>query len=560
MEVVILLAAAVLILCVFSDRVSGKIGVPALLIFIGVGMFFGTDGLVKIPFENYEFAGQVCETALIVIMFNGGFSMNWQSAKPVIVKAGLMSTLGVVVTAGVTCAFCALVLKFPFAESLLIGSVISSTDAASVFSVLRSKKLNLKNGLAPLLEAESGSNDPLSYMLTMISLSLLQTGETNFIVELILRQLIYGALFGAVVGVIGTVTVKKFKAQTEGFECILFLAFALLAYALPAMLNGNGYLSVYISGIILGNAREPRGRIKEGSSFTKFFVNVVGITMGEDGKKAAPPNAVVFLNGITGMCQIMVFFLLGLLASPSTFIYSIIPASAIYLCLTLLSRPLASLMFCGKSPLKDRVLISFAGLRGASSIVFAIMSVSSSAVINCDIFNIVFVVCLISITVQGALLPKVASRLDLIDNDSDVLKTFNDYKEEDSITMMRMFVPEDHHWAGKKVSEITMPTGSLAVMIKRGEDTIIPRGETVVEPNDNVILSVPPVETDRSLKLREIPIIASHPWAFHRIRDLKLPESLLIVMIKRGEECLIPTGATEITSGDVVVVTDTNDQ
>ena len=329
MEIVVLLAAAVLILCVFSDRVSGKIGVPALLIFIGVGMFFGTDGMVKIPFENYRFAGQVCEAALIVIMFNGGFSMNWQSAKPVIVKAGLMSTLGVVVTAGVTCAFCTLVLKFPFAESLLIGSVISSTDAASVFSVLRSKKLNLKNGLAPLLEAESGSNDPFSYMLTMISLSLLQTGETNFIVELILRQLIFGALFGGVIGVIGTVTAKKFKAHTEGFECILFLAFALLAYALPAMLNGNGYLSVYISGIILGNAKEPREKIKDGNSFIKFFVNVVGITLGEEGKKAAPPNAVVFLNGITGICQILVFFLLGLLAVPSTFIYSILPAGAV---------------------------------------------------------------------------------------------------------------------------------------------------------------------------------------------------------------------------------------
>lgn len=557
METVILLTAAVLIMCVFSDRLSGKIGVPALLIFIAVGIFFGVDGVVKIPFENYEIAARVCETALILIMFNGGFSMNWQSAKPVIVKAGLLSTLGVAVTAGVTCAFCALALKMPFAESLLVGSVIASTDAASVFSVLRSKKLNLKNGLAPLLEAESGSNDPFSYMLTMISLSLLQTGETDFIFGLIVKQLLFGALFGAVTGIVGAFVVKTFKPQTEGFECILFPSFALFAYALPALFDGNGYLSVYIAGIILGNAKTPTAPLENGSVVRKFIVNTAGVTLDGDGKNIAPPTAVVFLNGITGICQILVFFLLGLLATPSTFIDSLLPAAAVYLCLTLISRPLAVMILGGKSPLKDRLFISFAGLRGASSIVFAIIALVSPAAIQCDIFNIVFIVCLMSMIIQGTLLPKAAVKLGLIDNESNVLKTFNDYKDESSITMMRMFVPEDHSWAGKKISEITMPTGSLAVMIKRGEKTIVPRGDTVVKPCDNVILSVPPVETDKSLKLREISITDSHRWADRKIRDLSLPESLLIVMVKRRDECLIPTGATEILPGDTVVITNT---
>ena len=151
LTLIIILTAVVLVLCVFSDRLSGKIGVPALLIFIGVGIFFGIDGVIHIPFEDYSFASNVCETALIIIMFTGGFSVKWNTAKPVMVKAGLLSTLGVVITAGVTAAFCYFVLKFNFVESFLVGAVISSTDAASVFSVLRSKKLNLKNGLAPLL-------------------------------------------------------------------------------------------------------------------------------------------------------------------------------------------------------------------------------------------------------------------------------------------------------------------------------------------------------------------------------------------------------------------------
>ena len=562
MTAFILLVAVVLILCVFSDRLSGKIGVPALLIFIGIGIFFGCDGPVKIPFENYEFASYVCDTALIVIMFTGGFSMSWKSAKPVMIKAGLLSTLGVAVTAGVTCLFCRFVLNFGFAESLLIGSVISSTDAASVFSVLRSKKLNLKNGLAPLLEAESGSNDPFSYMLTVISLSLLSDDSSKPILLLILSQLAFGVIIGGLTGIFGALTSKRYKAQTEGFECILFLAFALFAYGLSSMLGGNGYLSVYIAGIIIGNAKSPKQDYNGKSPILKFFNNVLGITLNGKGKGIAPSEAVVFLNGVTGICQIAVFFLLGLLSTPSQFGESIMFAVPIYLCLTLLSRPVAVAIFGGKSPVADRLFISLAGLRGASSIVFAILAIVSGVQTEHNIFNIVFCICLLSMLIQGSLLPAAAKKLDLIDDESDVLKTFNDYREDDLMTMMRMFIPEKHSWEGKKLSEITLPTGSLAVMIRRGKETIIPRGDTVIEVNDSVILSVPPYKSDRidkSLKLREIPINSRHIWSNSQIRDLNLPKRLLIVMIKRGEESIIPSGATTILTGDIVVVTDTEE-
>lgn len=555
----ILFVAVVLMLCVFSDRLSGKIGVPALLIFIGIGIFFGSDGLVRIPFENYEFASYVCEAALIIIMFTGGFSMNWKSAKPVMIKAGLLSTLGVAVTAGVTCAFCYFVLKISFAESLLLGSVISSTDAASVFSVLRSKKLNLKNGLAPLLEAESGSNDPFSYMLTIISMSLLSENGTSPIALLIFEQLVFGAAFGLTVGIVCAHVSKRVKTQTAGFESIMFLAFALLAYGLPSLLGGNGYLSVYIAGVIIGNARTPERVCHMGTPLKKFFNNTLGITLSDKGKQIAPSSAVVFLNGITGICQIAVFFLLGLLSTPSKFGESILIAVPVYLCLTLLSRPVAVAVFGGRSPLPDRLFISLAGLRGASSIVFAILAVVSGTPTEHNIFNIVFCVCLLSMLVQGSLLPLAARRLNLIDDNSDVLKTFNDYREDDLMTMMRMFIPENHNWEGKRLSEITLPTGSLAVMIRRGKETIIPRGDTVIEANDSVILSVPPYKSDKSLKLREIPINSRHIWLNAQIRDLKLPKRLLIVMIKRGDESIIPSGATTILNGDIVVVTDTEE-
>lgn len=270
-------------------------------------------------------------------------------------------------------------------------------------------------------------------------------------------------------------------------------------------------------------------------------------------------EAVTFLNGVTGLCQIAVFFLLGLLCTPSTFHESILPALLIYLCLTLVSRPVAVAILGGKSPIKDRIFISVAGLRGASSIVFAIMATVDKAHTDSNVFNIVFCVCLMSMVVQGSLLPFAAKKLDLIDNNADVLKTFNDYKEESSITMMRMFVPAGHPWENMQLSEVTLPTGSLAVMIKRGDENIIPKGSTIIHAEDSVVLSVPPYESDQSFKLREIHISKKHHWAGMTIRELKLPERLLVVMIKRGDESVIPSGATEILVGDTVVVTETED-
>ena len=174
-----LLIAAILFSCILADRFSGKFGMPALILFMAVGMIFGCDGLFKIQFDNYGVAEKVCAAALVFIMFYGGFNTKWQSAKCVAVRATILSTLGVLVTAGLTGVFCYFVLHFSYVESFLIGAVLSSTDAASVFSILRGKHLNLRDGTASLLEIESGSNDPMSYLLTMIGISLLGNADTG---------------------------------------------------------------------------------------------------------------------------------------------------------------------------------------------------------------------------------------------------------------------------------------------------------------------------------------------------------------------------------------------
>lgn len=198
--------------------------------------------------------------------------------------------------------------------------------------------------------------------------------------------------------------------------------------------------------------------------------------------------------------------------------------------------------------------MSWAGLRGASSIVFSIVIMAGGSVMSKDLFNIVFMISLLSVAIQGTLLPAVSRRLDMIDETSDVRKTFNDYQEESSITIMRMFIPKGHNWENKLISEVHMPTGAIALMIKRGRETIITRGNTKICGGDNLILSIPAYENGDNDSLEEINITSDNNWCNRTIRQLDLPENLIIALVKRGEENIIPIGDTLIQNGDVVVI------
>lgn len=307
-----LLIAAILFSCILADRFSGKFGMPALILFMAVGMIFGCDGLFKIQFDNYGVAEKVCAAALVFIMFYGGFNTKWQSAKCVAVRATILSTLGVLVTAGLTGVFCYFVLHFSYVESFLIGAVLSSTDAASVFSILRGKHLNLRDGTASLLEIESGSNDPMSYLLTMIGISLLGKSDTGNIPLMIFMQLALGILVGVVIALIGIVLLTKTNFIPEGLETIFVIAIVIFSFGLAELIGGNSYLSVYLLGILLGNSR-----IRNKNILIPFF------------------------DGVTGLAQILIFFLLGLLAFPHRMPDIMIPALFIALFLTFVARPIA---------------------------------------------------------------------------------------------------------------------------------------------------------------------------------------------------------------------------
>ena len=229
MTIILLLVAVVLLLCVLAEKFSGKFGMPALILFMFIGMVFGSDGLLKIPFDNYNLAEEICSIALIFIMFYGGFNLKWKTAKPVAAKAILLSTVGVVITTFVTAAFVRLILHYSLVESFLIGAVLGSTDAASVFSILRKKKLNLKDGTASLLEMESGSNDPMSYMLTFIGIGLMMnTGETNNILSQIVLQLVFGIVIGIIFAIISIFLLQKYHLISEGLDTIFIIATVLV--------------------------------------------------------------------------------------------------------------------------------------------------------------------------------------------------------------------------------------------------------------------------------------------------------------------------------------------
>ncbi len=526
LETTLLIIAIILILCLIASRCSDRFGMPALLLFLCLGMLFGSEGVVKIPFDNYDLANRVCSIALAFIMFYGGFGTKWETARPVAGKAVLLSTVGVVLTAFFTCAFCHWVWGMDAGESFLIGAVISSTDAASVFSILRSKQLNLKQGTAPLLEIESGSNDPFAYMLTTVGLSIVTGSGTN-LPYLIFAQLVYGTVLGVLIALAARWVLQKNGWIPEGLQSVFLLAVVLLAYALPEWVGGNGYLGVYLAGIILGNSEIRNKR-----------------------------ELVPFFDGVTHLSQIAIFFLLGLLSFPHKLVAAALPSLGIFAFLLLIARPLVMLLLLKPfgASIRQCGLVAFAGLRGAASIVFSIMVMTSQAVFQHDVYHIIFVVAFLSVAVQGTLLPVVAWQLQMIDEKEAVAKTFTDYQDSADLTLMEMYIPAGHNWENRTIAQVSMPTGALALMIKRNGTSIMPRGDTVILAEDILVLNVPSYRGHDRERLREILIESGHPWEGQPVEALTMPSNTMLVLIQRGAENIIPRGQTVLLEGDLVIV------
>ena len=547
----LLFAGLIIALCLFINRLTDKFKVPSLLLFIGIGMVAGV--LLRPVFGNvtdYDMGNVICSICLVLVIFYGGFGTNFKEARPVAGRALLLSFAGTAFTAGLVGVAVWLIFRLlPFVpsigwvESMLVGSVISSTDAASVFNILRSRRLNLKYHTSSLLEMESGSNDPTSYMLTVVFTAVLaaQYGlegaaamNAGEIVGMLAAQVGFGALFGAAFGFLAVYILKKIPFNMGQGGTVFVLAIALLAYAVPSVLPGlwagNGYLAVYICGIMLGNARIPQKR-----------------------------DCVRFFDALTGVAQMMIFFLLGFLATPEWLIRPevLIPALLIFAAMTFLARPavVAGLLGPFRAPLGQLGVVSWAGLRGVASIVFAIYAISvlGDGALPYDLFSIVFCIVIISISLQGSLLPAVSRKFRMLGDSEDVLRTFTDYQDETSVSFVKVVVGETHPWAGKHLRECVMPREFLVVLILRGEEVVVPSGKTIVHPGDLLVTAAPEFENRDDFGMFEEYLGEDHSWVGKTVRETELPHGTLIAMIKRGGGTVIPYGATELKAGDTLV-------
>jgi cell volume regulation protein A len=524
----LVLGSLIVLVCISSGQFIHRFGMPALIIFLVLGVIAGALPIDQKLIDPHV-AENIGEVALIFVMFYGGFGTNWKTARPVAVKAGMLASVGVCITAAAVTLFVHLLLGLSWAESFLLGAIISCTDAASVFSILRTKKMNLKHNTVSVLEIENGSNDPTAYLLTLIALLIMQGSPLLTIPLLIAKQLIFGVIVGVVIALLAIPLIVRFSRHfADGMDLVFVFAIAVLTFALSQLLGGNGYLSAFLCGIILGNSAIPN-KVK----MAHFF------------------------DSIDWFGQIMIFFVLGMLVTPLNLIPAILPAIGLALFLLLIARPLAVFLIfrLRGSPVRQCLLISWVGLRGAASLVFAVLATTSDVVLESDLFSIVVLTAFFSIALQGTLLEQVAQRLDMIDTESDVMQSFTDFQERSERAFLRMEIHPEHIWVGKALRDLEIGQESLIVLIKRGDQTIAPNGDTVITPGDILVMTGESYTDDDDVQIMQRVIEKNDDWADALIRDLRLPDNTLVANVtKEDGSSVTPKGWTKIHPGDTVTL------
>lgn len=460
----ILLASSILLfLSILISKSLGRFGIPALILFLGVGMLAGSEGIGGIAFDNPHAAESLGTVALTLILFSGGIDTYWPGTKPILGRGVALATAGVFITAMLIGLFAWYVLDFSLLEGLLLGAIVSSTDAAAVYSILRSKNISLKHNLGPTLELESGSNDPMAYFLTVSFTFLLLNQEASIwqLVPMFFIQMSIGAAMGLLMGKVMARVINRIKLEQEGLYPALTLAMVIFTYTFTSHINGNGFLAIYIAGVILGNKNFLHKR-----SLTRFY------------------------DGISWLMQILMFLTLGLLVFPSQITPVIGVGLLISLFLMFVARPVSvflGLMFF-KTSLQDKLFVSWVGLRGAVPIVFATYPMLQGVEKSNIIFHIVFFIVLTSIMLQGTTLSVVAKWLNLIDT-SKKTKRYHIGEEmgyDARNELVELSLPAHSSAVGKSLVELQLPKTSLVVLIDRGGKFVTPTGATALEAGDKL--------------------------------------------------------------------------
>jgi len=446
---------------VLASKFSDRFAVPALLLFMIIGMLAGSEGIGGLFFDNYRVAKSIGIVALIFIIFSGGVDTTWRLVRPLFIPGLLLSTLGVLITAVVVGCSAMVLLNFSLFEGLLLGAIVSSTDTAAVFSVLRSKKISLKGKLRSLLELESGSNDPMAVFLTVGFLGLLtRTGLSVFhLILLFILDMGIGLLMGYLMSRICIVGINKIKLEDEGLYPVLTISLIMLTYAVTTLIKGNGFLAVYVLGLLMN-----RSDFRYKRSLVRFH------------------------ESIAGLMQITMFLTLGLLVFPSQIIPVMGKGLLISAILILLARPI-SVFVCllpFKFQLAEKVMISWVGLRGAVPIILATFPLLSGISQAQAIFNIVFFVVSASILIQGTSIPFISRMLGVY-APFDAKKRYPiefEYTEGIDASLEEIIVPYESSVVGRTISEIKVPAKALVVLVSRGEKFIVPNGSTKIEGGD----------------------------------------------------------------------------
>ncbi|MBQ1199914.1 MAG: potassium/proton antiporter [Bacteroidaceae bacterium] len=468
----ILLIGAILIFCAIMISKTGyRFGIPTLLLFLLVGMGFGTDGL-GLEFNSAKDAQFIGMIALSIILFTGGMDTKLRDIKPVMAQGMILSTVGVLLTTLLTggfifwlSGFSSMNIAMPILTSLLLAATMSSTDSASVFNLLRSQRMNLKENLKPMLELESGSNDPMAYMLTIALIQVIASGsgfDFGLLVKDLLVQFFVGGVMGYAFGRLAVWLINKVNLSNSSLYPILLLSLVFITFTITDLLHGNGYLAVYILGVIVGNAR-------------LVFRKEIN----------------TFMNGLTWFSQIVMFLSLGLLVNPHEMLGVSVCAMLIGLFMIFVARPL-TVMLCllpfRQMTFKAKCFVSWVGLRGAVPIIFATYPVVSEIPGSQVIFNIVFFITLLSLIFQGMTIAPVAKWLSL---DLPEEKEGNEFgveipEEIDSQLTDVTLTPEMLE-DGNRLMDMNIAPGTLVMLVKRGSEFMIPNGRMELRVGDKLL-------------------------------------------------------------------------
>ncbi|MEX2513776.1 MAG: potassium/proton antiporter [Cyclobacteriaceae bacterium] len=476
-ENILLIGSGLLIISILASKTAGKAGIPVLLLFLGVGMLAGSDGLGGIAFEDPKIAQFLGIVALTYILFSGGLDTKWPTIQPVLGPGIMLSTIGVLLTAVSLGFFAYWLFDFSLLEGLLLGAIVSSTDAAAVFSILRSKSIGLKHNLRPLLELESGSNDPMAYFLTIGFTTLIAVSAFTWqdLILVFFLQMLVGGLGGFLMGRGIVLLVNKINLEYEGLYPVLMLGLVILSYALIDLLGGNGFLGVYISALTIGN-----GKMLHKKSLIKFF------------------------DGVAWLMQIIMFITLGLLVFPSQVIPVMGLGFFIALFLIFVARPLGvfvSLAFF-KFKLREKLFVSWVGLRGAVPIVFATFPLISGIDKSSMIFNVVFFIVLTSVALQATTLSFAAKLLHLSVPDGLKRRSLLDIElsEDFKNALVEVELDKKSHVNGKKIVELDFPKTCLIVLINRADKYITPNGLTELQSGDKLMVMMNSEEEEAKIK------------------------------------------------------------